>query len=110
MANLPSIAAPAAGSTLALVWKPTVDRLPEVAVPERDYDVIDYAAVNTHGNRLVRVLTSGGKRVEGHIVSANEATLVLRVNRPGGSAELQVQRAVIVEIQLLRPRVAADHG
>ena len=107
---LPSTAAPAEGSTLALVWKPTVDRLPEAAPVERDYDVIDYAAANTHNNRLVRVLTSGGKRVEGHIVSANDATLVLRVNRPGGSAELQVQRSVILEIQLLRARTPADHG
>ena len=110
IASLPSTAAPAAGSTLALVWKPTVDRLPESPAPERDYDVIEYAAANSHGNRMVRVLTSGGKRVEGRIVSANDATLVLRVNRPGGSAELQVQRSVILEIQLLRPRSTADHG
>jgi hypothetical protein len=104
--------APPEGSTLALVWKPTVDRLPDAPPPTRDYDVIESGAVNNYAGRFVRVLTSGGKKVEGHIIGLGPdgTTLALRVNKPGGSAELQVQRSVIVEIRLPHQKPAAAGG
>jgi hypothetical protein len=111
-AGLPSLPAPPEGSTLALVWKPTVDRLPDAPPPTRDYDVIESGAVNNYAGRFVRVLTSGGKKVEGHIIGLGPdgTTLALRVNKPGGSAELQVQRSVIVEIRLPHQKPAAAGG
>jgi len=111
-AGLPSIPAPPEGSTLALVWKPTVDRLPDAAPPARDYDLIEAGAANNYAGRFVRVLTSGGKKVEGHIIGLGPdgTTLALRVNKPGGSAELQVQRSVIVEIRLPHQKPAAAGG
>jgi hypothetical protein len=111
-AGLPSLPAPPEGSTLALVWKPTVDRLPEAPPAARDYDVIESGAANNYAGRFVRVLTSGGKKVEGHIIGLGPdgTTLALRVNKPGGSAELQVQRSVIVEIRLPHQKPAATGG
>jgi len=109
---LPSTPTPPAGTTLALVWKPTVDRLPAAPPPARDYDIIEPGAVNSYAGRFVRVLTSGGKKVEGHIVGIGPdgTTIALRVNMPGGSAELQVQRSVIVEIRLPHQKPAATGG
>jgi hypothetical protein len=94
------------------VWKPEVYRLPEARPPVRDYDLIEFGAVNTYAGHFVRVLTSGGKKVEGRIVgvSADGTTMGLRIAKPGGSAELQVQRSVILEIQLPHPRVPAGSG
>jgi len=111
-AGLPSTPAPPEGSTLALVWKPTVDRLPDAPPPARDYDIIEVSAANNYVGRFVRVLTSGGKKVEGHIIGIGPdgTTLALRVNKPGGSAELQVQRSVIVEIRLPHQKPAATGG
>jgi len=111
-AGLPSTPAPAVGSTLALVWKPTIERLPEAPPPARDYDIIEPGAINSYAGRFVRVLTSGGKKVEGHVIGIGPdgTTLALRVNKPGGSAELQVQRSVIVEIRLPHQKPAATGG
>ncbi|HSE13431.1 MAG TPA: hypothetical protein VLB69_12445 [Rudaea sp.] len=107
---LPSTPTPPEGSTLALVWKPTIDRLPDAPPPARDYDVIDAGAANNFTGRFVRVLTAGGKKVEGHIIRADATTLALRITQPGGSAELHVQRSVIVEIQLPHQRQPAAGG
>ena len=111
-AGLPSTPAPAVGSTLALVWKPTIERLPEAPPPARDYDIIEPGAINSYAGRFVRVLTSGGKKVEGHVIGIGPdgTTLALRVNKPGGSAELQVQRSVIVEIRLPHQKPGATGG
>ncbi len=107
---LPSTPTPPEGSTLALVWKPTVDRLPDAPPPARDYDVIDAGVANNFAGRFVRVLTAGGKKVEGRIIRADATTLALRITQPGGSAELQVQRSVILEIQLPHQRQPAAGG
>jgi hypothetical protein len=111
-AGLPSTPAPPEGSTLALVWKPTVDRLPAAPPPARDYDHIEPGAVNNYAGRFVRVLTAGGKKVEGHIIGIGPdgTTIAMHVNQPGGSAELQVQRSVIVEIRLPHQKPAATGG
>jgi len=95
--------APAPGSTLALVWKPTIERLPTAAPERRDYDIIDFASLNAQHGRFVRLITEGGKKVEGYIVSADETDVQLRVRPSGGNtAQLTVPKARIHEIQLLR--------
>ena len=89
-----------------------MDRLPEAPPPARDYDVIDAGAINNYAGRFVRVLTAGGKKVEGRVIGIGPdgTTIALRVNKPGGSAELQVQRSVIVEIRLPHQNPAATGG
>jgi hypothetical protein len=95
-----SAPAPPAGSTLALVWKPSVDRLPPAAPPKRDFDVIDFSALGSYSGRFVRLLTTTGKKVEGRVIGADNTAVGLRIQKAGGSAELQVPRSIITEIQL----------
>jgi len=93
---------PPPGSTLALVWKPTVERLP-AAVPERaDYEVIEFGALKGHTGRFVRLVTDGGKKVEGYVVSVDEAEVELRINAGGGSARFLVPKTRIHEVRLVR--------
>ncbi len=101
---------PPAGSTLALVWKPTVDRLPPPAPAVRDYDVIDFSALGAYPGRLVRLLTTTGKKVEGRVIGVDSTTVGLRIKRSGGTAELQVPRSVIYEIQLPHRQTGDNNG
>src|SRR6185312_17123658 len=89
---LPSQPPPPAGSTLALVWKPTIERLPAAAPERRDYEVVEFAALNAQTGRFVRLVTEGGKKVEGYVVRADEAEVELRVSEGGGSARFVVQK------------------
>jgi len=91
---------PPAGSTLALVWKPSIERLPPAAPPARDFDVIDYSALGSYTGRFVRLLTTTGKKVEGRIIGVDSTAVGVRVKRAGGTAELQIPRSVISQIQL----------
>jgi len=97
---LPSTPPPPAGSTLALVWKPTIERL---AIPPeyRDYDVIDYARLRDEQGRRVRLITQGGKKVEGYVIAADDVGVEVRINGVGGDAQFVVPKARIREIQLL---------
>jgi hypothetical protein len=108
-ALLPSAPQPPPDSTLALVWKPTVDRLDATPPPPRNYDVIDYSTLmNGYVGRFVRLLTTTGKKVEGSVISVDATTLALHIKRPGGSAELQVPRSVIVEIRVPHAKPSGD--
>jgi len=98
----PSQPAPAAGSTLALVWKPTIERLPPPPPERRDYDIIDFAALKGEHGRFVRLITEGGKKVEGYVVSSDDTDVQLRVSPSGGNAaQFSVPKARIQEIQLV---------
>lgn len=98
----PSTPPPAAGSTLALVWKPTIERLPAAPPERRDYDVIDFATLKSANGRFVRLITEGGKKVEGYVVAADDADVQLRVHPSGGNAaQFTVPKARIQEIQLV---------
>jgi hypothetical protein len=110
-ALLPSTPQPAPDSTLALVWKPTFDRLDATpSPPPPNYDVIDYSALmNGYVGRFVRLLTTTGKKVEGSVVSVDATTLALHIKRPGGSAELQVPRSLIVEIRVPHTKPSGDN-
>jgi len=101
---------PPADSTLALVWKPTVERLPPAAAPVRDYDVIDFSALGSYSGRFVRLLTTTGKKVQGRIIGVDSTAVGLRINKSGGTAELQVPRSVIYQIQLPHQQPGDDNG
>ena len=100
---LPSEPRPAEGSTLAMLWKPTLERL-EAAVPEpQHYDVIEYARLKDEQGRRVRLVTAGGKRVEGYVLAVDDAGVSLRINggEVGGDVRFVIPKARIQQIQLL---------
>jgi hypothetical protein len=100
---LPSAPPPDAGSTLALIWKPTLERL-EAPVPEPlHYQVIEYARLKDEQGRRVRLVTAGGKRVEGYVLAVDDAGVALRINGGdvGGDVQFVIPKTRIQQIQLL---------
>jgi hypothetical protein len=93
--------APPPNSTLALVWKPTIERLPPPTPPKTDFDVIDYGTLQTLAGRRVRLITDGDKRIEGYVLSADAGAVRLRVGRSDGDAQFDVPKKRIREVQLL---------
>jgi hypothetical protein len=93
---------PPPNSTLALVWKPTIERLPPPVAPKTDYDIVDYATLQNMLGRHVRLITDGAKRIEGYVMSADAGSVRLRVGRSDGDAQFDVPRKRIREVQLLR--------
>ena len=101
---------PQEGSTLALVWKPSVERLPPAAPPKRDYDVIEFSALGSYAGRFVRLLTTTDKKVEGRVIGVDSTAVSVRVKKAGGTAELQIPRSIITEIQLPHRQTGDDNG
>ncbi|HEY2397278.1 MAG TPA: hypothetical protein VGH81_15055 [Rudaea sp.] len=101
---------PPPGSTLALVWKPSIDRLPPAAPATRDFDVIDFSALGSYSGRFVRLLTTTGKKVEGRIIGVDSTAVGVRVKKAGGTAELQIPRSIIHEIQLPHRQTGDNNG
>jgi len=98
-----SAPAPPKDSTLALVWREgVIERLPQRSAPTRDYDVVAATSLGQYRDRRVRLLTAGGKLVEGRIkrIDGREVVLSVRVDR--GEAELNVPIANIREARLVR--------
>ncbi len=93
---------PPPNSTLALVWKPTIERLPPPAPPKTDFDIIDYGMLQNMLGRRVRLITDGDKRIEGYVMSADAGSVRVRVGRSDGDAQFDVPKKRIREIQLLR--------
>jgi hypothetical protein len=93
---------PPPNSTLALVWKPTIERLPPPVAPKTDFDIIDYATLQNMLGRRVRLITDGDKRIEGYVMSADAGSVRVRVGRSDGDAQFDVPRKRIREVQLLR--------
>ena len=93
---------PPPNSTLALVWKPTIERLPPPMPPKTDFDVVDYGTLQTLSGRRVRLITDGEKRIEGYVMSADAGSVRLRVGRSDGDAQFDVPKKRIREVQLLR--------
>jgi hypothetical protein len=106
--ELASAPPPPPGSTLALVWKPTVDRLERKKPPPRDYDVIGIDALDGYVGKNVRLITKTQKEVEGRVIGIDANTVGMRIKKAGGMAELHVPRSVIVEIQVPRTHSADD--
>jgi hypothetical protein len=100
---LPSTPRPAGDqSTLALVWKPTIERLGAAPPEQRNYDVIDYARLKDEQGRRVRLITDGGKKLEGFVVSVDDSGVSLRVSggTVGGDLQYVIPKARIQQFQL----------
>jgi len=100
---LPSEPPPAAGSTSALVWKPTLERLEAPPPEQHNYDVIDYTRLKDVLGRRVRLVTEGGKKVEGYVLAVDDAGVTLRINGSdvGGDVRFVIPKTRIHQIQLL---------
>ena len=93
---------PPPNSTLALAWKPGIERLPPKTPGKREYEVIDYANLGGVVGQRVRLITEGDKRIEGYLISADPSAVRLRVGRADGDAQFEVPKKRIQQIQLVR--------
>lgn len=99
--------APPKDSTLALVWREgVIERLPQRSAPPRDYDVVAATALGQYRDRRVRLLTAGGKLVEGRVKRIDGPEVVLSVRIDRGEADLSVPLANIREARLIRGTAA----
>jgi hypothetical protein len=95
---------PAPGSTAALVWRaPTIERLPAKPAATSAYVSVPAGSLGAWRGSYVRVLTAGGKVVEGRIRALDGSDLVLVVVRDGGSAEMHIPAAGIRDAKVRRP-------
>jgi hypothetical protein len=95
---------PPPDSTAALVWRaPTIERLAERAVPPSAYVAIAPASLGANIGARVRLLTAGGKRVEGRLKQLDGGDVVVLVLRDGGSAEMRIPAAGIRGAEVRRP-------
>ena len=89
-------------STQALIWKPgVIEQLPEAAPLQKDYTVVDFSSLPQLSGRHVRLITLGGKRIEGFVAAADNRGLQLRIDRGGGNALIAINRDSISQVQLL---------
>ena len=94
---------PLPDSTAALVWRaPTIERLPEKTVALSNYVSIPTAALGGYAGQRVRLLTTGGKVVEGRVHRIDGADVVMLILRDGGSAQVRIPRASIREARVRR--------
>lgn len=100
---VPSSPRPPPGSTLALVWKPTIEQLPAPTPLKRDYQVIGFDQLQHEIGRRIRLITAGDNRVEGRVLRVDSTEVRLLVQRGGGDAKFDVARSRIRQIELLRP-------
>lgn len=100
----PSAPPPPPGSTAALVWQgPRIDKLPEaqLAPRPRGFTVLAFASLGTQVGSRVSLITSGGKEIEGKVITVSGEGVTVQMNRDGGQARLFVERQRILEIRLL---------
>ncbi|MGH8041851.1 MAG: hypothetical protein ACREPN_07395 [Rudaea sp.] len=104
-APLAPLASSASGPTsaeLALIWKPgLIEPLPETAPPKRNYNVVDFSSLPELTGRHVRLITLGGKDIEGFVLSADANGVQVRVTRAGGDAVFALARNRVTQVQLL---------
>jgi hypothetical protein len=87
---------PPPDSTAALVWRaPTIERLAERAAQPSAYVAIAPSSLGANVGARVRLLTAGGKRVEGRLKRLDGGDVVVLVLRDGGSAEMRIPAAGI---------------
>jgi hypothetical protein len=95
---------PPPDSTAALVWRaPTIERLAERAVQPSPYVAIAPSSLGANIGARVRLLTAGGKRVEGRLKRLDGSDVVVLVLRDGGSAEMRIPAAGIRGAEVRRP-------
>lgn len=87
---------PPADSTAALVWRaPTIERLSERPAQLSPYVAISPSSLGSNVGARVRLLTAGGKHVEGRLKRLDGGDVVVQVFRDGGSAEMRIPAAGI---------------
>ena len=97
---------PPPNSTLALAWRPTIERLAPATKSRTNFELIDYANLGSVIGQRVRLITDGEKRIEGYLISADATTVRLRVGRADGDAQFDVPKTRIQQIQLVhRPPI-----
>jgi hypothetical protein len=101
-ATFASESPPPPNSTLALVWKPGIERLKTTKSGRTDYELIEYANLGNVIGQRVRLITDGEKRIEGYLIGADAGAVRLRVGRADGDAQFEVPRKRIQQIQLVR--------
>lgn len=99
---LPSSPPPPPNSTMALVWKPVVDELPETTPVPPDHTVIDFAHLAHEQGRRVRLITNGNNKIVGYVVGVDATDVQLRIDRGGGDAQFSIPRSRVEQIQLLK--------
>ncbi|HJT96977.1 MAG TPA: hypothetical protein VJ696_01565 [Rhodanobacteraceae bacterium] len=94
---------PPAGSTAALVWRaPTIERLAERAEIPSAYVPVPVSSIGAYRGTRVRLVTAGGKHVEGRVQAIEGSEVVMRVFRNGGSADLRIPAAAIRDVKVRR--------
>jgi hypothetical protein len=97
---------PPADSTAALVWRaPTIERLPEKPATVSDYVSIPVTSLSAYRGARVRLLTAGGKLVEGRVQQFDGANVVMLVLRDGGSAEMRIPQTSIRDAKVRRSAI-----
>jgi hypothetical protein len=97
---------PPADSTAALVWRaPTIERLPEKTAAVSDYVSIPVTSLSAYRGARVRLLTAGGKLVEGRVQQFDGVDVVMLVVRDGGSAEMRIPQAGIRDVKVRRSAI-----
>ena len=97
---------PSPDSTAALVWRaPTIERLPEKTAAVSDYVSIPVSSLGAYRGTRVRLLTAGGKLVEGRVQRVDGADIVMLVLRDGGSAEMRIPQSGVRDVKVRRSAV-----
>lgn len=98
-----SAPAPAADSIAALVWRPpTIERLPEKAASTTDYVSIPASSLGAYRGARVRLLTAGGKIVDGRVQQVEGADVVIQIRRDGGVAQVRIPQSGIRDARIRR--------
>ena len=98
-----SAPAPPADSIAALVWRPpTIERLPEKTASTSDYVSIPAASLGAYRGARVRLLTAGGKIVDGRVQQVEGADVVIQIRRDGGVAQVRIPQSGIRDARIRR--------
>jgi len=98
-----SAPAPAADSIAALVWRPpTIERLPEKTASTSDYVSIPATSLGAYRGARVRLLTAGGKIVDGRVQQVEGADVVIQIRRDGGVAQVRIPQSGIRDARIRR--------
>jgi hypothetical protein len=98
-----SAPAPAADSIAALVWRPpTIERLPEKGASTSEYVSIPATSLGAYRGARVRLLTAGGKIVDGRVQQVEGADVVIQIRRDGGVAQVRIPQSGIRDARIRR--------
>jgi len=94
---------PPADSIAALVWRaPTIERLPQKTSGPSSYVSVPTGSLAAHVGSRVRLVTAGGKLVEGRLQQTDATDVVVLILRDGGSAQVRIPQAGIRDAMVRR--------